>query len=177
MRVNNGDFQIKKRQDFTDLLGVIALYKAKYRFKLYGYCIMNSHAHLIIQSPDDEKASISKIMHGIMWRYAAKYNRRRARKGHFFGERFKSPVVETDSYGISLLRYIAQNAVRAKVVPRARDWEWSSERVYEDGADDGLVDLMPSFPTIETEFSRPRDHSAVPNSLIRSFETSETSCP
>jgi len=158
MRVNNGDFQIKDRQDFTDLLGVIALYKAKYAFKLYGYCIMNSHAHLVIQSPDDEKASISKIMHGIMWRYAVKYNRRRGRKGHFFGDRFKSPVVETDSYGISLLRYIAQNPKRARLVNRARDWEWSSERIYEDGADDGLVDLMPSFLGLAANVKRCATH-------------------
>lgn len=145
MRINNGEYQIRDRQDFTDLLGVIALYKAKYRFKLFGYCIMNSHAHLIVQTPDDEKASISKIMHGITWRYAVKYNQRHGRKGHLFGERFRSPIVEADSYGVSLLRYIAQNPVRAKMTKRARDWEWSSYRVYEDGADDALVDLMPSF--------------------------------
>jgi REP element-mobilizing transposase RayT len=145
MRCNNGDFHIKDRQDFIDLLGVVAHYKEKYHFKLYGYCILHSHAHLIVHVPDDEKASISKIMHGIMWRYAVKYNRRHGRKGHLFGERFKSPVVETDSYGVTLLRYIAQNPVRAKMVSRARDWEFSSYRVYEDGAVDPLVDLMPSF--------------------------------
>lgn len=145
MRVNNGEYQIRDRQDFTELLGVIALYKAKYRFKLFGYCILNSHAHLIVQTPDDENASISRIMHGIMWRYAVKYNRRHGRKGHLFGERFKSPVIETDSHGVSLLRYIAQNPVRARMVPRASAWEWSSYRVYETGEDDALVDLMPSF--------------------------------
>jgi REP element-mobilizing transposase RayT len=145
MRVNNGEYQLRDRQDFTDLLGVIALYKTKYRFKLFGYCIMNSHAHLIVQTPDDEKASISKIMHGITWRYATRYNLRHGRKGHLFGERFRSPIVEADSHGVSLLRYIAQNPVRAKMTRKARDWEWSSYRVYEDGADDALVDLMPSF--------------------------------
>ena len=29
MRINNGEHQIRDRRDFTDLLGVIALYKAK----------------------------------------------------------------------------------------------------------------------------------------------------
>jgi REP element-mobilizing transposase RayT len=145
MRCNNGDYQIRNRQDFTELLGIIARYKAKYHFKLFGYCIMNSHAHLIVQTPNEEASSISKIMHGIMWRYAVKYNRRHGRKGHFFGERFNSPVIETDSYGVSILRYIAQNPVRAIMTRKARDWEWSSYRVYEDGADDMLVDLMPSF--------------------------------
>ena len=145
IRCNNGDFQLRDRQDFTELLGVVARYKAKYRFKLFGYCIMNSHAHLIVRTPGDEKASISKIMHDVMWRYAMKYNRRQGRKGHFFGERFKSPIIETDSYGVALIRYIAQNPVRAGMVGRAREWEWSSYSVYEDGADDVLVDLMPSF--------------------------------
>jgi REP element-mobilizing transposase RayT len=142
---NNGDFQIRDRQDFVQLLAAVAEYKEKYGFKFFGYTIMNSHAHLVIQTPDDEEKTISKIMHDISLRYAKWYNKAHGRKGHFWGQRFKSPVVESDSYGVALLRYIAQNPVRAGMVGNAKDWEWSSYPVYVEGADDALVDLMPSF--------------------------------
>ena len=145
VRCNNSDFQIKDRRDFIELLAAVARYKARYGFKLFGYTLMNTHAHFIIQTGDDEQKSISRIMHDICLRYAKWFNRSHGRKGHFFNERFKSPVVEADAYGVTLLRYIAQNPVRAGMVKSAMDWEWSSYRVYDNGADDALVDLMPSF--------------------------------
>jgi REP element-mobilizing transposase RayT len=158
VRCNNGDLQLKDRADFVEFLGAVAHYKAIHRFKLFGYTLMNTHAHFIIQTGGNEQTSISRIMHDICLRYAKWFNRSHGRKGHFFNERFKSPVVETDSYGIALLRYIAQNPVRAKMVPRARDWEWSSERIYEDGVDDGLVDLMPSFLGLAASLKRAAAH-------------------
>jgi hypothetical protein len=106
---------------------------------------MHTHAHLIIQSPNDEQRSISHIMHDVASLYARDYNSRHERVGHFFGERFKSPIVEDDSYGISLLRYIAQNPVRAGMVKKPGDWQWSSYRFYESGKKNMFIDFLPSF--------------------------------
>ena len=145
LRCNAKEPLFKKPKDFESLLCVLAKYKQKHSFKLYGYCIMNTHAHLIIQTPDDEDTTISHIMHDVASLYVRDYNIRHERVGHFFGERFKSPVVEDDSYGVALLKYIAQNPVRAKMVAKARDWEWSSFRVYEKGEHTMFVDLLPSF--------------------------------
>jgi hypothetical protein len=106
---------------------------------------MHTHAHLVIQTPDDEDTTISCIMHDIASLYARDYNSRHNRVGHFFGERFKSPIVEDDSYGIALLRYIAQNPVRAGIVSKPGDWEWSSYRFYESGEYNMFIDFLPSF--------------------------------
>jgi hypothetical protein len=106
---------------------------------------MHTHAHLIIQTPNSEETTISHIMHDVASLYAHDYNTRHERVGHFFGERFKSPIVEDDSYGIALLRYIAQNPVRAGMVTRPGDWQWSSYRFYESGEQNMFVDFLPSF--------------------------------
>jgi hypothetical protein len=106
---------------------------------------MNTHAHLIVKSPDNEEITISNIMHDVASLYARDYNSRHERVGHFFGERFKSPIVEDDSYGISLLRYIAQNPVRAGMVKKPGDWQWSSYRFYESGEQNMFIDFLPSF--------------------------------
>lgn len=145
IRCNNSDFLINSKSDFLLFLSILHHYKQKFNFKLYGYCILNSHIHLIIQTPDDPEISISKIMHAICWRYAITYNKRHNRKGHFFNDRFKSPIVQDDVYGVELMKYISQNPVRAGLVKNAKDWRWSSYRVYAYGEYDPLIDIMPSY--------------------------------
>lgn len=145
MRCNNKDLMMKTRKDIESVLCVVAHYKLKYKFKFYGYCIMNSHAHLVIETPADEKATISCIMHDIAAMYARDYNLRHDRTGHFWGQRFKSPVVESDSHGLNLLRYISQNPVRAGMADSPGGWEFSSFGVYKKGEPDAVIDLLPSF--------------------------------
>jgi hypothetical protein len=106
---------------------------------------MNTHAHLIIQTPENDSTTISHIMHDVASLYARDYNSRHERVGHFFGERFRSPIVEDDSYGITLLRYIAQNPVRAGMVKKPGDWQWSSYGFYESGEANMFIDFLPSF--------------------------------
>lgn len=145
IRCNNSEFLISSLSDFNLLRKILLLYKSKFNFKLFAYCVMNSHFHLIIQSPDDPNISISKIMHAILWRYALLYNKSHNRKGHFFNDRFKSPIIQSDKYGLNLLKYISQNPVRAGMVKKAGEYLWSSYRVYADGEYDPLIDLLPSF--------------------------------
>jgi len=59
--------------------------------------------------------------------------------------RYRSCVVQEDVYGITLLRYISQNPVRAGLVKKGEEWEWSSYRVYSEGEYDPLIDLLPSY--------------------------------
>ncbi|MDX8409751.1 MAG: hypothetical protein R8J84_06900, partial [Mariprofundales bacterium] len=48
--------------------------------------------------------------------------------GHVFQGRFKSIIVDKDSYLLELSRYVVLNPVRAGMVKHARDWAWSSYR-------------------------------------------------
>ena len=154
LRCNAKEPLFRTPKDFESLLCVFAHYKNKHGFKLHGYCIMNTHAHFIVQTPDDESVTISKIVHDVASLAARDYNGRHGRVGHVFGERFKSPIVEDDSHGLALLRYIAQNPVRAKMVQRATDWQWSSFRVYERGEPNTFVDFLPSFDGLAGTRSR-----------------------
>ena len=61
--------------------------------------------------------------------YTQRYNRVHKRVGHLFQERYKSILVERDSYLLELSRYIVLNPVRARMVRSAKDWGWSSYRV------------------------------------------------
>ncbi|KPU45142.1 transposase IS200 like protein [Oxobacter pfennigii] len=89
-------------------LKTLKKYQEMFRFKVYAYCIMDTHAHFIIYS---NGADISKVMHGVNQSYAQYYNRRHGRHGHLFQDRFKSKVVEDESYLISLSGYIHNNPI------------------------------------------------------------------
>lgn len=90
---------------------------------LHEYSLMDNHFHLTIETPE---CTLSTGMHRLLARYAQRFNRKHRRRGHLFQERFKNVLVENESYGLTLSRYIALNAVRAGLVRRPEDWRWCS---------------------------------------------------
>jgi putative transposase len=108
------------RQLFLDLL---AQEIARSGWILHEYSLMTNHYHLEIETPE---CTLSTGMHRFLGRYVQRFNRRHGRRGHLFQERFKNVLVEKESYGLELSRYIALNPVRANMVARPEEWAWSS---------------------------------------------------
>lgn len=54
------------------------------------------------------------------------YNKRYGRRGYFWGDRFKSVVVENGQTLINCLAYIDLNPIRAGLVSRPEDYRWNS---------------------------------------------------
>ena len=77
-----------------------------YEFRVLAYCLMDNHAHFII---DGSGADISRIMHNINFCYAMYYNKVHKRHGHLFQDRFKSKIVGDDRYLLTLSAYIHNN--------------------------------------------------------------------
>ena len=120
-------------KDKIRYLQIIRKYQLKYGFKIYAYCLMNNHGHLILDSCG---ADISKIMHGINLSYARYFNRKYDRYGPVFQDRFKSKVVDTESYMITLSAYIHNNP---KDIPgyenNVKNYPFSSLKEYLKGTD------------------------------------------
>jgi putative transposase len=58
--------------------------------------------------------------------------------------RFGSVVMD-ECHLFNAVRYISLNPVRAKLVPQAREWQWSSVAAHLSGKDDNLVKVVPPF--------------------------------
>lgn len=86
---------------------------------------MTNHYHLIIETP---LTTLSRGMHDLDGDYAQEFNRRHARVGHLFQGRFKSILVEKETYLLELCRYVVLNPVRARMVETPAAWPWSSYR-------------------------------------------------
>ena len=95
-------------------------------FKLYGYCLMDNHVHLLLGEGEEIGTSIKRITVGyVQW-----HNKKYDRTGHLFQNRYMSEVVESEGYLINVLRYIHQNPVKSKMTKLAKNYWWSSYNQY-----------------------------------------------
>jgi putative transposase len=111
--------------DREDFIRILANVVERCRWLCKSYCLMGTHYHLIVQTP---KPNLSAGMQLLNSRYAQRFNRRHARRGHLFSERFYSVLVETERHLAAVLRYVARNPVEGGLCARPSDWRWSSYR-------------------------------------------------
>ncbi len=126
VRGNNGEKVFESEKEKQEYTNIIKGYKDRYHFKIYAYCIMDNHAHLLIEVG---KIPLSKIMQGIQQVFTQRYNKRHSRTGHIFQQRYKSILCQKDAYLLSLIKYIHLNPVKAKMT-KTPNYKWSSHNEY-----------------------------------------------
>lgn len=97
----------KDDEDKIKFLKIVKDAQDQFEFRIYSYCLMDNHAHFII---DANGSDISKVMHFINYKYAMYYNKLHSRCGHLFQDRFKSLIVKDDRYLFALTAYVHFNA-------------------------------------------------------------------
>jgi putative transposase len=137
-RGNNREWVFNEVRDFEKYLEICRRYKEKFGFKLYHWVLMSNHIHLVMETT--EESSLSKIMQGMNLAYTIWFNRKSGKVGHLWQDRFKSAVVERDSYLLECGRYVERNPLRAGMVKDLKEYPWSSYRVYAYGKTDGVTD-------------------------------------
>jgi len=100
----------KDKKNFVDRMGTLA---SETDTAIYAWAILTNHAHILLRSGPE---GLSKYMKRLLTGYAVFYNRRHRRHGHLFQNRYKSIVVEEDSYFQELVRYIHLNPLRAGMI-------------------------------------------------------------
>jgi REP-associated tyrosine transposase len=113
---------VDDRTDFLDILNSVI---ESCGWLLKSYCLLGTHYHLILQTP---AANLSVGMQMLNGRYAQRFNWRHGRRGHLFGERFYSVLIESDEHLFNALRYVARNPIEAGLCGAPADWRWSSFR-------------------------------------------------
>ena len=92
-----------------------------------AYCLMPTHYHLLLQTPD---ANLSRCMRHLNGIYTQRYNVSHSCDGTLFRGRHKSILVDADNYLLQLVRYIHRNPLSAGLVKRLDQYVWSSYRGY-----------------------------------------------
>lgn len=110
------------REEFLSVLGSVV---ERFGWRVYAYCLMDNHYHLMVETP---QANLSRGMRQLNGVYTQHVNRRHRRVGHVFQGRFKAILVDKQNYLLELSRYVVLNPVRAKAVKDPGRYRWSSYR-------------------------------------------------
>jgi len=150
------------REEFLEILEQTV---DRFNWLCHAYCLMTNHYHLLIETVDPTLSRGMRQLNGV---YTQAFNRRHERVGHLFQGRYKAILVEKEAYLLELSRYIVLNPVRAKMVKKPEEWEWSSYR-----ATAGL-EGAPSFLTTDWILSQFADERKKAQRLYRRFVAKET---
>lgn len=111
--------------DYSFFLKKLNDLKKKYDHSIYAFCLMPNHFHLSIQT---RKIPISKILSSLSTSYSMYFNRTYSHFGPVFQNRFKSILIESNSYFLKLSQYIYLNPVKAGLVSDPTLYKFSSIR-------------------------------------------------
>lgn len=137
LRGNNRSTIFRADTDYRSLLAILREASQRCSGDVHGYVLMENHVHLLM-TPRTPR-SIERTMHLVGLRYVRYFNRTYKRTGTLFEGRYRATVVEDERYWITCLRYIELNPVRAGIVRRPEDYQWSSHRSNALGAADRLL--------------------------------------
>jgi len=126
-RARKGQEAFATVEDCNSFIDIIKDAAEIFNMKIAAYCLMANHYHLLVQTPD---ANLSRCMRHINGIYTQRYNARNGCDGTLFRGRYKSIVVDADSYLLELVRYIHRNPLRVGIVAKLDDYEWSSHKGY-----------------------------------------------
>ncbi|MCP4253031.1 MAG: hypothetical protein GY775_06415, partial [Candidatus Scalindua sp.] len=113
--------------DYSRFLKYVASAKEKFNLDIFAFILMGNHYHILLRT---NEANLSRAMQWIQTAYSIYYNRNHKRSGHLFQGRFKSILVENETYLQVLSVYIHLNPLRAGMVEKLREYKWSSYHDY-----------------------------------------------
>jgi putative transposase len=112
-------------EDRRLFLWLLADVVARNDWVVHTFCLMTNHYHLVVEALRDE---LSDGLHRLNGVYAQMFNRRYARRGHLWGERFWSRLIEDEEELVSTSTYVLANPVRAGLCETPEQWPWSGSR-------------------------------------------------
>jgi len=138
--INRGcrkDKIFRRIADREEFLARLTTASSKYGIIIHGYCLMDNHFHLLVETPNE---NLSSFMQLLQCGYANWFKVRYKLVGPLFQSRFKSVLVEDESYLVTLSAYIHLNPVRAKMINNPESYRWSSCGIYLRNEKTELVD-------------------------------------
>jgi len=128
----------KDMQDFEAFCELLLKIKKESEFQVFHYCFMHTHFHLAVKAP--EVSRFSKGLQKLKSQYTYHYHTKYKVSGPIWRGRFRSLIIENEAYLYACGQYIENNPVRAGMVQKNAEWEYSSARYYSEGKEDQVVD-------------------------------------
>lgn len=131
-------------KDYSYYLKNLIDFKQVFSCKIYAYCLMTNHVHLIVD-PGENPESLSLLMKRVAGRQTQYINKLEKRTGSLWEGRYKSSIISTQEYLLACCRYVELNPLRAGIVVDPGQYQWSSYAAKALAIDDLVVDLHSSY--------------------------------
>jgi putative transposase len=131
-------------EDRQQYLVWLAHYAAQHGLKVWAYCLMTNHVHLICvpEAPD----SLGRVMRPLQMLQAQRVNADRGFRGHLWADRYFTCALD-EAHLWHAVRYVERNPVRARLVRSAEAYPWSSAPAHCGLRPDPV--LSPDLPLID----------------------------
>lgn len=139
-----------EEQDFSYYLSNLKEWKQTLGLKVYSYCLMTNHVHLVVEA-SDELAAIPQLMKRLAARQTRYVNALERRSVSLWEGRYMISPIDTDEYLLSCCRYVELNPVKAGMVSRVEDYVWSSYAARIGRAHSEWLDEPPTFESLAPE--------------------------
>jgi len=126
----NKNFIFEYPEDIKYYISIMYKIKEEHGIKLIAYCIMNNHAHILIET--ENLKELSKYMQRLNTKYGMYYNKKYNRVGYVFRDRYKSEGIYDEKHLYSCIKYIYNNPVKAGICARAEEYPYSNYKKIAD---------------------------------------------
>ena len=107
------------------------------KIKIIAYCIMNNHAHILIETNNIEE--LSNYMLRLNCKYARYYNKKYNRVGYVFRNRYKSEAIYNEQHLCNCINYIYNNPVKAGMCNKPEEYKYSNYRPIENNINESDI--------------------------------------
>ncbi len=136
----NREFIFRNPEDKMKFLQLFFNYKNGTDIRLYAYCVMDNHVHILIRCDDIE--NLSKVLHKVNSKYANYYNTTYNRVGYVFRDRYRAEPIFNEYHLLNCIKYIHNNPIDANMITDLKNYAYSSYNDY-------MNDLMPEEIVLE----------------------------
>jgi len=135
------------KKDYQAFESIIEEAQERANMRILSYCIMPNHWHFVLNPRKD--GDLSRFIGWLTLTHATRYHafREQVGYGHLYQGRYKSFLVQKEECFLQLCRYVEQNPLRAKLVKKAQNWQWSSlwRREYGNEEQRKILALWPTL--------------------------------
>ena len=159
-RGNNRQVCFTSEDDMAFYVSCLKDYSTKHNLQIHAWVLMTNHIHLLC-TPLSENA-ISKTMQDVGRLYVVYFNKTYGRSGTLWEGRYKSSLVQSEAYLLSVYRYIELNPVRAGMVEDPADYSFSSYQINALGRQSDLCTPHQEYLTLgNTQEARQHNYRAL----------------
>jgi putative transposase len=142
-RGNNKQLIFRSAEDKLKYYSLLFELKDENGIDILHYCLMDNHLHLIVWIREESK--LARFMLQVNLAYFHYFKRTYGYDGHFWQNRYRSNLIEKDSYLLQRGKYIELNPVRAQMVAIPDEYRFSSYPHYANGKKDNIIAKSPAY--------------------------------